>query len=191
MSKAALLLLDLQVGILDRVKDQVPEYLPRIVALTSAARAASIPIIYVRTGFRHGYPDISPRNQAFAHVKTSGKFTDNDPMINFPDIIAPQEEDIVVIKRRVSAFAGTELELVLRSLGVERIVMCGLSTSGAVLSTLRQAADTDYVLTVLEDLCLETAAHVGVHKVLMEQVFPRQAKVVSSEDWMAELAKES
>jgi nicotinamidase-related amidase len=50
-----------------------------------------------------------------------------------------------------------------------------------VLSTLRQAADLDYRLTVLADGCLD--ADPEVHRVLMEKVFPRQADVVRIADW--------
>jgi nicotinamidase-related amidase len=54
-----------------------------------------------------------------------------------------------------------------------------------VLSTLRQAADLDYQLTVLADGCLD--ADPEVYRVLLEKVFPRQADVVSVADWVAKL----
>lgn len=96
--------------------------------------------------------------------------------------IAPQDGDIVIMKRRVSAFAGSDLELVLRSLGVEKVVLAGVSTGGVVLSTLRQAADLDYEVTVLRDLCFD--ADEEVQRVLMEKVFPRQAEVVTADEWV-------
>jgi len=55
-----------------------------------------------------------------------------------------------------------------------------------VLSTLRQAADLDYQLTVLADGCLD--ADPEVHRVLLKKVFPRQAAVVGIADWTASLA---
>lgn len=86
----------------------------------------------------------------------------------------------------MSAFAGTDLELVLRCLDVRNdLVVCGLSTSGAVLSTVRQAADLDYRLTVLKDLCLDRDAE--VHGVLMDRVFVRQARVVASSEWLVDI----
>ena len=60
-----------------------------------------------------------------------------------------------------------------------------IATSGVVLSTLRQAADLDYELTVLADGCLDGDPE--VHRVLTEKVFPRQADVVSIADWVASL----
>jgi nicotinamidase-related amidase len=54
-------------------------------------------------------------------------------------------------------------------------------TSGVVLSTVRDAADRDYHLTVLEDLCLDPDDE--VHRVLMRKVFPTQAEVMTAADW--------
>jgi nicotinamidase-related amidase len=65
------------------------------------------------------------------------------------------------------------------------LVLAGIVTSGVVLSTLRQAADLDYRLTVLADGCLDSDP--DVHWVLLEKVFPRQADVVSIAGWVAGL----
>ena len=101
-----------------------------------------------------------------------------------PDV-APVEGDVLVTKRRVSAFSGSDLELVLRSLGVEDLVLVGLSTSGAVLSTTLQAADLDYRVTVLEDHCLDLDEE--VHRLLVEKILPGQAAVMSSQEWFTTL----
>jgi nicotinamidase-related amidase len=63
--------------------------------------------------------------------------------------------------------------------------MAGISTSGVVLSTLRQAADLDYRITVLADACADTDPE--VHRVLTEKVFPRQARVTTADEWIATL----
>jgi nicotinamidase-related amidase len=93
---------------------------------------------------------------------------------------------VVVTKHRVSAFAGTDLEMVLRAGGTETLVLAGLATSGVVLSTLRHAADADYRIVVVEDCCADRDPE--VHRVLMEKVFPRQATVVRAEAIHAELS---
>jgi nicotinamidase-related amidase len=92
---------------------------------------------------------------------------------------------VTVHKLRVSAFAGSGLEVVLRAQGIEHLVLAGIATSGVVLSTLRQAADLDYRLTVLSDGCLDGDPE--VHRVLLEKVFPRQAEVTAIADWAASL----
>jgi nicotinamidase-related amidase len=99
--------------------------------------------------------------------------------------IAPQPTDIVVTKRRVSAFSGSDLEVVLRAQGISHLVLCGIATSGVVLSTLREAADKDYQLTVLSDCCVDSDEE--VQRVLLSKVFPRQAEVVAAEVWSARL----
>jgi nicotinamidase-related amidase len=81
----------------------------------------------------------------------------------------------------VSAFAGSDLELVLRGRQVDHLVLTGIATSGVVLSTLRQAADLDFELTVIADCCCDGDDE--VHRVLTEKVFPRQADVVSAAEW--------
>ena len=90
-------------------------------------------------------------------------------------------------KRRVSAFAGSDLDVVLRSLGIDALVVTGIATSGVVLSTVRQAADMDFGLIVLSDLCVDLDPE--THRVLMDKVFPRQASVVTSTEWIEGLAR--
>ena len=84
--------------------------------------------------------------------------------------VAPRPGDVVVTKRRGSAFAGSDLDVVLRAGRIEALVLSGIATSGVVLSTLRQAADLDFSLTVLSDGCSE--ADEEVHRLLCEKVFP-------------------
>lgn len=91
----------------------------------------------------------------------------------------------MVTKKRVSAFTGSDLDVVLRSLNVESLVLTGIATSGVVLSTLRQAADLDFEVTVLRDACADADAE--VHRVLLDKVFPRQAAVLDTDEWLRHL----
>src|SRR3569623_1295000 len=81
---------------------------------------------------------------------------------------------------------GSELEVLLRAGEGDHLVLCGSSTSGVVLSTVREAADKDYRLTVLQDLCAAPAAE--VHTTLTRKVFPRQARVLGVVVWLGELS---
>ena len=63
---------------------------------------------------------------------------------------------MVVTKRRVSAFSGSDLDMVLRAGAIDALVLSGIATSGCVLSTLRQAADLDFSLIVLSDGCIDS-----------------------------------
>ncbi|MDH6119056.1 nicotinamidase-related amidase [Kitasatospora sp. GAS204A] len=182
-ANSALLVMDVQRTIVDRFP--APEYLPRLAGAVEAARAAGIPVIYVVVGFRAGHPEISPRNKTFGALRLSGAFTDTDPGTQVSDEVAPKDGEPVVTKKRVSAFAGSDLALVLRAGGIEHLVLTGIATSGVVLSTLREAADLDFGLTVLADGCLD--ADPEVHRVLTEKVFPRQAEVLDIEAWVTSL----
>ena len=179
----ALLLMDFQSAIVDMIAKQDPELIGRTAALAAAARGAGVPVIYAVIGFRPGYPDVSPRNKSFSTLKSSGRFAPGSPGVEIHPGLAPQPGDLEVTKRRVSAFAGSGLDLLLRSLGTETLVLAGLSTSGVVLSTLRQAADLDFRMAVVADCCGDTDPE--VHRVLTEKVFPRQAEVLDCAAAMA------
>jgi nicotinamidase-related amidase len=162
------------------------ELLDRLARAAAASRTASVPVMFGRVAFRSEYPDVSPDNQIFASVKDLMDFTEANADTDFHPKIAPQPGDLTFIKRRVSSFAGSDLELLLRSLAIRHLVLTGVATSGVVLSTLREAADRDYKITVLSDGCADTDPE--VHRVLIDKVFPAQATVMTIEEWVAQLA---
>jgi nicotinamidase-related amidase len=184
MTTPALLLMDLQAGIVDRYVTDTG-FVPRITAAADAARTAGLPVIWVKVGFRRGHPEVSARNRTFSALTAGGGFVDTDPASDLHPGLEPQDSDIVVVKRRVSAFTGSDLEVVLRAADVDTLVLAGIATSGVVLSTLRQAADLDYRLVVLADGCRDGDEE--VHRVLTEKVFPRQADVTPVGEWTARL----
>src|SRR5215470_5787042 len=185
LTSTALLIMDVQQGIVARFAGDGDGYLGRLAIAIGAARAADVMVGYVTVGFRPGYPEVSERNKTFAAIAGTGRFTDGDPGARIPGAVAPAPGEVVVTKRRVSAFAGSDLDVLLRARGIDHVVLAGIATSGVVLSTLRQAADLDYRLTVLGDGCLD--ADPGVHQVLLGKVFPRQAEVTSVAEWAAGL----
>jgi len=148
-----------------------------------SARANGIPVIYVVLNFRKGYPEVSQNNTSFWQIKHSAMNLDTEESAKIHPAIAPLSNEIIVIKKRVSAFTGSDLEVVLRSFGTKHLVLTGIATSGVVLSTIREAADKDYELTVLSDCCADRDDE--VHNVLMTKVFPRQAEVISAEEWIS------
>jgi nicotinamidase-related amidase len=180
MTPTALLIMDVQQGIVERfARDGA--YLDRLAMAIAAARGAGIAVTYVTVAFRPGYPEVSGRNKTFAAIAGTGRFTDGDPGTQIPAAIAPASGEVTVTKRRVSAFTGSDLEVLLRARGTSHLVLAGVATSGVVLSTLRQAADLDYQLTVLADGCLD--ADPDVHQILLGKVFPRQAEVTTIAAW--------
>ena len=179
----ALLIMDVQQVVVGMLKEDTKGYLERLQRTLAIARGAHIPVIYVVIGFRPGFPEVSPNNKAFAALKSNSRMFDVPEAVAIHTAVAPEAQDIVVTKKRVSAFAGSDLELVLRSMGVNHIILTGIATSGVVLSTLREAADKDFAITVIEDCCAD--ADPEVHRVLTSKVFVRQSQVTTLNDWAA------
>ena len=186
MTTEALLVMDVQNGIVDQISDQSARFLATLADTLAAARSARIQTIFVRVAFRGGSPEISAKNLAFSAYLCSDALGEMDRSTQIHAAVAPQLGEVVVTKKRVSAFSGSDLNVVLRSLGIDTLTLTGIATSGVILSTLREAADLDYVLTVLRDGCLDRDEE--VHRVLMDKVFPRQASVVLAAEWMASIS---
>lgn len=151
----------------------------------AAARKAGCFIIHVAVCFRPGYPEISRRNRMFSWIRDSGMARPDSHDIAIDARLAPQPEEPVVEKRRIGAFGGTDLDMILRARGVERLFLSGVATSHVVLTTFNQAFDLDYDLTVIHDACAdgdETA-----HAFLTETFFPKLGGVRSSRDVLATL----
>jgi nicotinamidase-related amidase len=176
----ALLLMDIQNGLINRVGAD-GGYLDRVLATQERAEQADVLVVLVRVAFGPGHPEISARNRTFAAIKASGGMVFGDPAVELCPQLVRENGEIVVTKKRVSAFAGSDLELLLRSRNVTGLVLGGVITSGVVLSTVNDAADRDYRVTVLEDLCLDFDE--DVHNVLTQKVFPRQAEVMTAAEW--------
>ena len=177
---SALLVMDFQTTVVDNYAPDRDGLLARTAEVLGAARAAGMRVVYIVVGFRPGYPEISPRNLSFGTLRDSGRFAAGDPGVQVHAAVAPTEGDVTVTKHRVSAFAGTELDMILRAGAIDTLVLAGIATSGVVLSTVRHAADADYRLIVVEDCCADRDPE--VHRVLTEKVFPRQATVVKARD---------
>jgi nicotinamidase-related amidase len=181
MSKTALLVMDIQPGILASLGNNTDEYLGKIQTAITTARGADMPVIFVVVRFREGAPEISPRNKMFERIKSDHGQEFFETAALAQPAIKVEAHDFLVVKRRVSAFSGSDLEVILRALAVDSLVLCGIATSGVVLSTVREAADKDYTLTVLADACFDQSQ--DVHEILLSKIFPRQATVVTVQEW--------
>jgi nicotinamidase-related amidase len=174
--------MDYQNSIVERLGTE--EGLAAATAAVSAARERGIPVVFVRVAFRPGAPEAAPTKKMFGGMRE--RIGSQAPgATDIHSAFGVGDDDIVVTKLRVSAFAGSDLEVLLRGLEVRELVLAGIATSGVVLSTLRQAADLDFGLTVLSDACVDGDPE--VHRVLTEKVFPRQAEVLTTAEWTASL----
>jgi len=181
MANSALLVMDVQRDIVG-VADDGSGYLPRLRRAIDGARAAGIPVVYVVISFRPGHPEVGTRNRALSAIAQAGVYVEGAPGTEIHPEVAPRPGDVVVHKRRASAFSGSDLDVVLRARGIDSLVLTGIATSAVVLYTLCQANDLDFGLTVLSDACLDLDPE--VHRFLIERLFPQWADVVTVGDWV-------
>jgi len=177
---SALLVMDYQIDTLGKFmapadSAAVLSVLPKLLA---AARFADMLVIYVVVSFRPGYPEVSPRNPIFSVLAQNGLLQAGSPGTQIHPAVAPIEREPVVIKHRVGAFGGTDLQTILQSKAIDTLVLAGVATSGVVLSTLRQAFDLDYRISVAGDCCADPDRE--AHDMLLSRVFPKQATVTSA-----------
>ena len=184
-NRTALLVMDMQLGILSRLP-QNSNLVAKVAEAIKSARKKNITIIFVRLGFQKNMPEMNPANRSFGPLKKYLSNADLDTFMQIHPDLGVEETDIIVNKKRISAFSGSDLEIILRSQDISNLVLAGIATSGIVLSTIREAFDKDYQLTVLSDGCLD--ADEEVHRFLIEKIFPKQAEVLTVQDWSLKLS---
>lgn len=178
-SHTALLVMDYQPGILASL-GEADELLSRVSAVLATVRRRGVHVGYVRVAFDDDDLAAIPPTSQFAGIAAARGRTmhADDPGTAVHERVAPAPGDIVVRKTRVGAFSTTDLHQQLQARGVTTLILAGISTSGVVLSTVRDASDRDYRLFVLADACADRDPQ--VHAVLTERVFPRQAGVITT-----------
>ena len=132
--------------------------------LLAAARARGVPVIFVYTAYHPSFVDASP----YSPSRKSGALVEGSWGAKILDAIAPQGQEVVIRKRRPSAFYETSLDLVLRGLGARSIFLCGVATNRAVESTARDAFNRDYESFVIADG--SAARSVAAHQASLESV---------------------
>jgi nicotinamidase-related amidase len=185
--RTAALALDCQTGIISVYAKPEGDFVERSSKVLNAARDTGMTVIQVQVGFRPGLPEVSDRNKLFAVVKASKarqEFFQGSSGAIHP-ALGPKPDDIVVVKSRISAFTGTDLDMILRAREIHTIVLFGIATSGVVLSTLLEACDADYSVVVIEDCCADLDPE--LHSALIRRLFPMRADVMSAEDFVRAL----
>jgi nicotinamidase-related amidase len=105
------------------------------------------PVIWLRLAFRPGHFDAVRDSMS----RTRGTFLDGSWGAELVDGLGRGETDVVVTKKRPSGFFDTDLAIVLRGLGIERVVVGGASTNWAVESTVRDGHSHDLEMVVARD----------------------------------------
>ena len=161
-SRAALVVVDVQVDFCrppegrsggGRAMEEMGDHL---LALTTTAHAAQVPVIFVQT--IHGTDSDSPawrsRRGSLAPYERELCKPGTEGMEFFR--VAPRDGDIVIVKHRYDAFVGTQLDEILKSLRREAVILAGTLTDVCVETTLRHAVCLDYMVTLVSDCCAST-----------------------------------
>ena len=133
-----------------------------------AARAAGIPVLHGIVQFRPGYPEVVPGSAFAAFKEGKNALEGSGPQVEpHPDIYV--EGETIIRKRRVGAFASTDLDDILKAQGRTHLVLMGVRTTGAIMYTACWAADSSYGVSVLSDATSDPNEE--AHRILVGSVF--------------------
>ncbi len=124
--------------------------------------------ILVKVGFAGNYADQPKQSPLFGRVHELNAFLLDTPGTEFHPQLDTRLADLILVKPRVSAFYGTSLDAALRARNIDHVLIAGVSSTLAVQSTVRDAHDRDYRVSVLEDACAATTEE--VHRASMDML---------------------
>jgi len=130
MAGEALLIIDMQLGILAEVPD-AEALTVRVAELADRTRAAGHPVVVIQ----HQSADLVPGESQWRLAES----------------IAPRDGDVLLAKRNADSFIGTDLDERLRDLGISHVIVTGLTSESCIDSTCRAALSRGYNLTLIED----------------------------------------
>jgi nicotinamidase-related amidase len=161
LSKTALVIVDLQTGAFTE-GDALPlvgaaAVLPKAKQVLAAARAAKLPVIHFKEVHRKEMVDFGRELDGAEPVHCLETWANTDYYWE----LAPIDGEFAISKRRYSCFFGTDLEILLRGLQVDTLVLMGTMTNVCVHYTAADAHQRDYHFHVVEDCCAgsDWAAH--------------------------------
>ena len=160
--KTAVVILDFQQRIVANYASDPEAVVQKASQVLQGARRAGIPVIHV--------------------IHRGGDFQDYAPDVEVHQGVQPQSGELVITKTMAGPFSTTGLDVTLREMGKDTLVVLGVSTSGCVLSTVRWAADVNYNFIVVSDACSEV--DLEVHRVLTEKVSPAQGTVMTTQEFL-------
>ncbi len=176
-AKTALVLIDLQKGIVPIGGDEIVE---KSVQLVNRFREQNGFISFVRVDFQDGKDALTPETdqKPSAPLERSGDWAEFDPRLNV------QENDYIVTKRQWGAFFGTDLDLQLRRRGIDTIVLCGIATNIGVESTAREAFQYGYNQIFITDAMATFTKE--EHEATLSYIFPKIGKLRTTQQFLTE-----
>jgi nicotinamidase-related amidase len=157
-----------------------------IARLLAAARPKGVPVIYTTVEHRADALDYGrDRDKNFRTGEATSLAGGKGPQI--PDEIAPNAEDVVISKKKASAFFGTPLASYLIDLGIDTLLVTGVSTSGCVRATVVDGHAYNFRVCLVEEACFDRS--VVAHKVNLFDMHMKYADVVSLAETKRYLAR--
>lgn len=129
--------------------------------LLAAARRAGMPVIHIKVAFRAGMAGIPQNAALWQGAAEAEALVEGTWGAEIHDDVAPRDGEIVVVKRRVSGFYHTDLQVALAQMNLTTMILAGVATNYVIEGTARDAADAGYTVIVAEDCCstLSEEAH--------------------------------
>ena len=150
--------------------------------LAAAARKVGAPVIFTNVEYQPGGAD---GGVFFRKVPALKVFEKGSPLGAFPVVLSPEDGDFVITKRYASAFFATHLAATLTSLGVDTLLIAGVSTSGCVRATALDTCQSGFLPFVVRDACGDR--HPGPHEANLFDLQAKYAEVISEEVALAHL----
>lgn len=182
--ETALVVMDMQPMIFARFPTPPQHIVAPMVGAIQTAREKGITVAHVRVALTEKeFQRIPQTNKTFGRMTGVGSAAKcgveaSQPSTQIMEEVRPRTGDIVVRKSRAGAFSTTDLKEQLQSKGINTLLLAGISTSGVVLSTVRDASDADFRIFVLRDCTADGDDE--VHRILLDKVFAHSCYVVDS-----------
>lgn len=153
----------------------------------AAAREAGATVMHAPITFAEGYNELSSHPYGILKGVVDGNaFVKGSWGAAIVDDVAPADGDIVIEgKRGLDTFASTNLDFILRSKGIQTIVLGGFLTNCCVESTMRSGYENGYKVITLND-CTAATSH-EEHDNALAYDFPMFSEPMSSTEFIAQL----
>ena len=158
-TRSAFIIIDMENGFIDPASPLciagAAATVPALASAIEAAREKGIPVFYVKRIYRPDGSDVeNTRYECWRSAENVLAPGSAGPCsIEDPAALAPRPEDYIIIKPRFSAFFQTELDLILRRLGVRNIILTGTTTPNCIRTTAYDGISLDYNVIALGDCC--------------------------------------
>ncbi|MBC2641945.1 MULTISPECIES: cysteine hydrolase family protein [unclassified Rhodococcus (in: high G+C Gram-positive bacteria)] len=140
----------------------------QVSAVLGAVRDANGTVVYTRVAWKPDFSDLEVNSPLLGIVAQSGCLKEGSELVEIVEPLKPHGDDIVLTHQRIGAFAGTNLDTILRGKGITTLLFTGVATNASVEGTARVASDLGYRVVIVEDAC--SAATPEAHRASIDSL---------------------